>query len=217
MPDSAAVLTGDIVGSLRAGADAVERSMAELARAAGRMAGPDGGAGAAFTRYRGDGWQIVVRPAGLALRVAVALVAALRAGTGLAETRIAIGFGAIERPGTLDLRDASGPAFTRSGRALALMPAGRRIVVGTDGSEPQSGLLEAVACLIDDRAGRWSREQAEVVAPYLGREAGTQTAIAARLGITPQAVNQRLKAASARAVREALLSAERALADWNPQ
>jgi hypothetical protein len=198
-PESAAVLTGDLIGSTRVEPPVLERAMATLAAAAGAMEAWPGGAGR-FTRYRGDGWQMHVAAPGLALRCALTLTAALRAADlGLA-TRAAIGIGAVGSLGSESLADARGPAFEASGHALDAMGRGRRLAVAGD----VSPLHGAVVDLLDERSGRWTASQAEATALYIAPDDPTLADLAARLGITAQAVNYRLAGAGAPALRRTL-------------
>ncbi|MFO1209431.1 MAG: hypothetical protein U1E40_09445 [Amaricoccus sp.] len=201
---TAAVLTGDLIRSTRAVPGALERAMAVLAEAAGEVAGWPNGADTRFTRFRGDGWQFCVAGPGKGLRAALTAIARLRgADVGLA-TRAAIGVGRIDSLGTDNLADAGGPAFEASGHALDDMPRGRRITIAGAGV---AALHHAVVDLLDERAARWTPQQAEAAALYLGPDNPTLADIAPRLGISAQAVNYRLAGAGAPAIR-------RALAQW---
>ena len=78
-----------------------------------------------FTRFRGDGWQMLLPEPGFALRLALRLTAELTARQiGLA-TRISIGLGGVDHPGGVTLSNAAGMAFLRSGRGLDHMARGR--------------------------------------------------------------------------------------------
>ena len=198
---AAAVVTGDLIGSTRATPGALERAMEVLAAVAGEIAAWPPGADTRFTRFRGDGWQILVADAALGLRAALLAIARLRAaGAGLA-TRAAIGIGRVDSIGTASLADARGPAFEASGRALDAMSRAHRLAIDGEGVAP---LHHAVVDLLDERAGRWTPQQAEATALYLAPGNPTNAAIAPRLGISPQAVNYRLTGAGAPAARRAL-------------
>lgn len=205
MTSIAAVLTGDLIGSTAAGADAVDGAMAELAAAAADISAWQGGSDTRFTRYRGDGWQIVIADQPwLCLRAALHVAARLRAKDGTPSTRVAIGIGEISHIGGDTLADASGEAFEASGAALEnlgrthwLAIAGRTVTTG-DG---------IIARLVEERARRWSAQQAEAAALALHPDNPTLADIAAHLGISPQAVSYRLNGAGAPTIR-------RALRDW---
>ena len=138
--------------------------MDALSEAARGAAAWTPGSEARFTRFRGDGWQVHVSAPPLALRTALALVAALRASDAGLATRIAIGIGRVEGLGTDTLADAHGPAFETSGRSLDHMPRTRRLTIEGDGVTP---LHRVVVELLDDRTGRLSREQAQALAQAL--------------------------------------------------
>ena len=165
MPDphrgTAAVLTGDLIGSTKVEPAALERAIDLLAETARELTGwappsPD----PRFTRYRGDGWQMVVAEPGLALRAVLMLSASLRAADlGLA-TRAAIGIGAVESLGTASLADARGVAFEASGRGLDHMARVQRVL---DVDDPV--LLPARHFLQEDQAGPLAYAIADQVAP----------------------------------------------------
>lgn len=208
MPDphrgTAAVLTGDLIGSTKVEPAALERAIDLLAETARELTGwappsPD----PRFTRYRGDGWQMVVAEPGLALRAVLMLSASLRAADlGLA-TRAAIGIGAVESLGTASLADARGVAFEASGRGLDHMARTRRLAIEGEGV---TALHRIVVDLLDERTERWTRQQAEAMhlALPLRQDEPTLAEIAAQLGISAQAVNYRLSGAGAPAIRRSL-------------
>jgi hypothetical protein len=207
----AAVLTGDLVGSSAAGSAAVQRAMVVLASAAEAIdhyARTD----TRFTRFRGDGWQLLLDDPATSLWATLLLTARLRASdTGLA-TRIAIGIGPIESIGSDGLGDAGGAAFTLSGRLLDRMPADRRLgIKGPDQSPDQMSWQRgvtpwhsAILALIDHQTSRWTAAQAEAVALALEHADETQAQLAARLGVTRQAVQSRLAGAGLAALEPAL-------------
>lgn len=203
-PSQAAVLTGDLVGSSRAGPAAVERAMARLAATATEIAGWTPGDDARFTRFRGDGWQMHLADPGHALRAALRVIAALAVPDGL-PTRAAIGVGRVDSLGDASLADADGPAFAASGRALDAMGRGRRLAVDGDGV---SEMHRALVALLDERSARWTRLQAEAMAAALDPHAAPARALAARLGISPQAMSYRLTGAGLPAIRGALAAWE---------
>ena len=197
----AAILTGDLIGSTAADSAATETALALLAEVARRNGA------ARFTRFRGDGWQCATAlPLGprLALRLACALTAA----RGL-QSRIAIGLGAVEAWGEGALLSQSrGPALIASGRALDGMATGQLLALANGDSDPRDqALIRLWAAL----ARRWSPEQAEALG--LSLEGLRQTEIAARLGISKQAVSLRLKGAEALALTESLTLWEAAMTE----
>jgi hypothetical protein len=154
-----------------------------------------------FTRFRGDGWQILLDDPGLSLQAVVAIISHLTAADAGLETRIAIGFAPIDRVGTLDLSDASGEAFSLSGHALDSMTRGQRIALA---GPAVARWHEALFGLTTWTANRWTGAQAEAVALLLGRKDRTQADIALMLSISPQAVNKRLASAGWEAVAGAI-------------
>lgn len=145
-----------------------------------------------FTRFRGDGWQILVSIGIFGLRAALLTYATLAAKAALPDTRVAVGLSTIdELPGS-DLSSAHGAAFAVSGRALLQMERGERLKVAGNRITP---LREAFLALLDDRIGDWSTEQAQAMALALPPDAPTQAAMAETLGISPQALSYRLSGA----------------------
>lgn len=197
-----AVITGDLIASTEA-PGRVDGAMSALATAAAQISGWTGHS-TRFTRFRGDGWQMLLVHPALALRAALLIAARLRmADTGLS-TRLAIGLGQVDSLGRADLSDASGPALTLSGRALDHMPRSQRWVMAGDLPPWQPALLT----LAEWHASRWSREQAEAVAALLPPDTPTQATVAADLGITRQALQARLSGAGLAAWRPALAAYE---------
>lgn len=185
----AAVLTGDLVASRKAAATETDRAMDALARAA-RTFGAENDLDLRFTRFRGDGWQVLVDTTALALDAALALLAATLVED--METRISIGIGPVDSRGSADLSDASGRAFFVSGDHLEAIDRHRRLLIAGHGIGPwQVAALD----LVDRIASGWTAAQAEAAAHVLRPDPLTQDEIAGRLGITRQAVQSRLAAA----------------------
>jgi hypothetical protein len=152
-----AVLTGDLVGSTSHPANTVEAAMQAIRAAAAGIAGwQPRPATRRFTRFRGDGWQILLAEPRLSLRAAVVVQGRLIA-LGL-ESRISIGIGPAESLGTADLSDATGEAFERSGRGLDQMQDSARLAI--DGA-PVLEEDRMIADLLGERMGRWTAAQAE--------------------------------------------------------
>ncbi|ACT58932.1 hypothetical protein [Hirschia baltica] len=70
--------------------------------------------------YRGDGWQVAMKSAPAALKVAVFIYAGLRQ-QNIARSRIAIGVGETEKLDLENLDQSSGEAFERAGHCLDKM------------------------------------------------------------------------------------------------
>lgn len=205
------VITGDLIASSKASPEAVDHAMAVLSAAAAEIVGwglseqVEVG-DTHFTRFRGDGWQIIVSTADFGLRAAIFLYARLAAEPGLPATRIAVGTATIDSIPGADLSDAHGAAFAVSGRALGQMERGERLRFAGQGITPCHSALIA---LLNDRISDWTAEQAEAVAHTLPPDAPTQAAIAATLGISPQALSYRLTGAKWQTLRRVLGEWER--------
>ncbi|MEY4982083.1 MAG: hypothetical protein RIR62_349 [Pseudomonadota bacterium] len=181
-----AVITGDLIASTRQPQARADAAMSALQAAARGWPETD----LRFTRFRGDGWQVLLPRAGGALRVALVLAARLAAAeTGIA-TRLAIGIGGITAGGTRDLSDAAGAAFTRSGRALDAMPRGR--VWAVSGGAGLPAWVQGYVELAEWHAAGWTAGQAAVVADYLTPRRATQEERAAQMGLSRQAWKARL-------------------------
>lgn len=199
------VLTGDLIASTRHPSAWADAAMAALESAARDWPLGD----LRFTRFRGDGWQILVPEPADALRVALRMAAALAAAdTGLA-TRIAIGIGGVTSTGTRDLSDAAGRAFTRSGRGLDAMPRGR--VWAVSGGAGLPPWVDALVALAEWHVAGWTAGQAAVVADVLTPIDATQEERAARMGLSRQAWKARLDGSGIAAWRPALTAWEA----WN--
>lgn len=202
MTPSACVLTGDIIGSSTASGPALDAAMLALQQAATGLEHwwPQGNP-VQFTRFRGDGWHLVLADPRRSLRSALYLSSRLRAAdTGLS-SRIAIGLGSIETLGTQDLSDARGSAFLASGKALEKIRRGELMAIEGEGV---TQLHEAVVALAAERTTKWSREQAEAIALNMASDAMTQIEAAQILGITPQATSARLSAGGYHALMSAI-------------
>ncbi|MHC9237808.1 hypothetical protein ACX9MO_19470 [Pseudooceanicola sp. 502str34] len=184
-----AVLTGDLVGSSRAGAAATTSAMEVLSRECATMADWAGG-DLRFTRFRGDGWQAVVPAPQKALRVTLTLLAWLRA-SDLPTSRVAIGFGEMQLPATRDLSAAAGPAFEAAGRALDEMGRDTRLAC----AGPADRALVGALPLADAIVRGWTVKQAEALIHTLPPEPPAQIRIAEALNIRPQSLSERLEAA----------------------
>jgi hypothetical protein len=178
-----AVFTGDLVQSSRLSGAQINAAMDRMARFLNDRVPTNG----RFTRFRGDGWQALLPDPSQALEAAITLIAALRT-DGIA-TRISIGVGEVEHPGTADLSDARGAAFIASGHALDAMQKGQLLAIA---GTPVKKEDTAIVVLLNERISRWSREQAEAVELSSDPWATTDKESAKKLGITPQAMSERL-------------------------
>ena len=186
-----AVLTGDLVGSTGHPAETVDAAMQAIQAAALSVADwQTPPADTRFTRFRGDGWQIILTNPQFALRAAAVIQGRLIA-LGL-ESRISIGVGKRESLGTSNLADASGEAFEESGRGLDNMSDLSRL-------KHSGGLVQddIIADLLGERMQKWTAAQAEAASLYLASPGKIRTLfdIGRDLNISPQAVNDRLRGA----------------------
>lgn len=196
-----AVVTGDLVGSRNSEPKTVEAAMELLKAAAMDIDEWFDHHETRFTRFRGDGWQIHVAEYTHALRATIYIFARLRAAGLAIATRAAIGIGTADSLGTENLADARGTAFEASGRALDNLGRIHRLAIA---GEHVTAFHRIIVRLIDELIGRWTKEQAEAVALYIHPDNPTLVEIAARIGITPQAVSYRLNGAGATVLRRAL-------------
>jgi hypothetical protein len=191
---AAAILTGDLKGSTKASERDLNGTMDLLSEAATELTTWFNGNDTRFTRSRGDGWQMAILPPQYALRAALFLFARLTASEHALSTRIAIGIGQISSLGTRSLADASGSAFEYSGRSLDRMRGLTFLSIEGDGVTP---FHRIIVRLLAERCLRWTREQAAAMALYLHPDNPTLKDLAPRFGISPQAVNYRLKGSAA--------------------
>ncbi|NBT31096.1 MAG: hypothetical protein EBT13_04105 [Rhodobacteraceae bacterium] len=197
-----AVLTGDLIGSTKAGEDAVGTAFTTLSESSleiGRWTGAD----TRLTRSRGDIWQMVLVRPEYWLRASLYLVMRLRAKETIA-TRIGVGIGPIKSFGTSDLSDALGPAFERAGLALDTLPKRSRLALNYGGT----GWQHLSVSFIDRISQKWTQSQAEAGVRALVPGNPTQTAIAAELGVSQQAIGQRLAGMEMDLIEAALSLAE---------
>jgi hypothetical protein len=226
-----AVLTGDLIGSSKASPlklDATMDNIAATAKFLSQYTGEDTKftpVDAKFTRYRGDGWQLVLSPA-FYLRAVALISARLKTDRQTLQTRFGIGIGTVDSLGGPDLRDAHGAAFEHSGHALdsltrdqAIMLAGGAVAeLGqAERAERLRGAIEwseaAMLPMFGFITRRWSQAQAEAMAIALENDNQTQATIAAKLGITRQALNLRLTGAGYGPILTAIKLTERYFKD----
>lgn len=173
------VLTVDQIDS-RHHHDLVEETVAALA---------DRLPGVPLTRTVGDEFQLLV--ATEALSVVTAILVLMRDG----DWHVGVGIGPVEEPTPADLREARGPAFLAARRAVeeAKERAGHLRVVATAPAEAEGEDAEVLLDLL--LAARSRRSAAGWAAADLADEGLTQAEIGQQLGISRQAVQQRLATA----------------------
>ena len=204
--ETAAVLTGDLIGSTKVELNATDKAMTLLGDAAALIS-QWGQTETRFTRFRGDGWQIYLADSAWVLRATLFLLAKLQGeGSGLA-TRLSIGVGSVDRLGETGLGEAAGPAFTLSGRNLDTM---HPIFNNFTYAEPNQKhhWKKAVMNMAVWQATRWTPEQAEAAALALAIPRPSDEVLAKGLGISRQALQSRLKGTGLMAMSAALMAFE---------
>ena len=202
-----AVLTGDIIKSSQLLPNQLDSVRQSLERAIdvinvwqrGLISGSPG-------FFRGDAWQLLLTDPARAMRVGIFLRASLRT-QGVADTRIAIGLGEVERiyPGKVSL--STGQAFKISGRALDAMTQYSNLTIEIpDSSGPMRRWLPVVGHLCDSLISQWTQRQAEVVCSAVDPHDPTHEVIAngLRPPVTKQAVTKVLDGAKWHVIREAI-------------
>lgn len=197
-----AVITGDLIRSSKAPPEKLDAALASIATTAHFLTKYTG-ADTRFTRFRGDGWQIVLTPQ-YYLRAIALILAGLKVDTQTLSTRFGVGFGPVDSLGTTDLGDAKGSAFIHSGRALDSLNRDQAVMMSSGSglgarAERLRGTVEwsdaAMLPMFSFIARRWTVPQAEAMRIALKDDSQTQGAIAEALGITRQALNLRLTGA----------------------
>lgn len=158
-----AVLTGDVVQSTRLGTHA--KSLPGRLEQAGELARELAtGTSTPVDVFRGDAWQMAIRPPADAIAVAIRFRLSLRWFSGVPEvdTRVAIGIGEVDRLPSDRVSRGNGAAFRLSGRALDEMARGRRMAIRTDDAGLE-GTLDAILGLLDTMVSGWSEAQAWAV------------------------------------------------------
>lgn len=139
-----------------------------------------------FERTAGDELQGLLGDADDVVRITLALV---RDG----HWNVGIGLGRVDQPVPDSVRAASGPAFVAARDAVGRAKSSVRRVAVTGPNESAAGDAEAVLAMLAAIVQRRSRPGWEVV--DLMTAGVTQQGAARRLGISAQAVSQRLQAA----------------------
>jgi hypothetical protein len=137
----------------------------------------------------GDEFQVLF--ATEPVSVVDAILTLMREGT----WHVGVGIGRVEEPTPQDLREARGPAFLAARRAVdeAKERADHLRIVATPPAEDEADEAEVLLSLV--LALRTRRSPAGWAAADLSDEGLTQAEIGERLGISRQAVHQRLLAA----------------------
>lgn len=191
------VFTVDQIDSRGTDDDAVAPVLADRGgwRARGAVLGPD--------RTAGDEFQLVFGDAGNALHAALRL---RRDGL----WSVGIGVGDVRTPFPATTGEARGDAFLTARTAVdAAKRAPHHVAVVGPDAAAASGVTALIGLLLEVRARR-SPEGWEVA--DLLDQGLSQAAVAERLGVTPQAISLRARAAAVRLEREAMPALAAALA-----
>lgn len=162
------VLTGDLVGSSKLSPTELRDAIKVLRKGAAEFdtAFPNSVWGD-LDVFSGDGWQLLLRRSDLSLRAAIFLRCKVKGVEGLKlDSRVALAWGQIDEETVNPKRvsEASGKAFTASGRALSGMPKRRRFDLGVTDSGFEMNFLGVSMGLLDELAGHWTTRQAQVLA-----------------------------------------------------
>lgn len=188
-----AVLVGDLIDSRRLTPGQLDQALSTLGAAAEDLGYTT------FTRFRGDGWQVLVPEPAKAVTAMVFMRARLKASGPSLDTRIGLGIGAVATTGTKDLSDATGEAFFLAGDALESADKVHFVVAGKGMGDWQSTVVR----LLDEIVSDWTSAQAEAFALYLSGTA-RHADIAQALNISRQAAQKRLAGAKYLSVEGAL-------------
>ena len=206
-PKYYAVLTGDIVKSSRLRPNQLESVRASLRKAVEvTRAWKPGLVRGQPEFFRGDAWQLLLADAAMAMRVAIFLRATLLA-KGLADTRIAIGLGEVEKVSSARISLSMGPAFSLSGHALDRMTQYSSMTIEIPKSlGALSNWLPVVGHLCDSLIVQWTSRQAEIIRAAIDPKEPDHEKVAQTLkpAITKQAVAKALSGANWHTLREAV-------------
>jgi len=216
MRDIFAVLTGDFVESRRLSDEQLDRVRGCLSAAASEVKGWKRGLVLGVPDFfRGDAWQMLLAEPNSALRVAVFLRASVLIDD-LADTRVAIGLGTVDRVERKRISMSTGQAFTLSGRDLdGLSKHFRMSIALPEEMGILADWLPVVARLCDTIIGHWTSRQAEIVRFALAPDEPTHAEIAGRLDppISQQTVTRALSGADWQGIRLAVKRFE--AVDWS--
>lgn len=200
-----AILTGDLITPARPlTAPQLDQAMLALRSAARLISDWGPTLRSNFARQGNSGWQIALDNPQLDLRAALYLKASLRIlGKGFS-SRIALARG----PGRLS------PSGKGASAARDTIARSQACLDGLTGphitmSHASGGTLQAVTLLADRISQSWTPAQSKPLRAMLPLQSGTHAAVAARLGITRQAVDQALAASGYHALSNALAEYEK--------
>lgn len=175
-----AVLTGDLIDSRKLDAAGLDRAMDRIRQLAGEFAAiHTGSIVGTVDVFRGDSWQLCLTQPTLAVTAAVFIRAGLKSDH--LDTRIGLGFGAVERLHEEQISLSTGPAFVASGQALDSLTRDRALAARFPDPAPATWAVwlgEIALPLLDLALAEWT--QRESVAAY-GIVSGLTQAAAAEL------------------------------------
>jgi hypothetical protein len=202
-----AVLTGDIIKSSRLSPADLESVRTTLLRAVNAVRRWKPGLIQGKPEFfRGDAWQLLLTDPAPALRVAIHLRASLRA-AGLADTRVAIGLGPVEKISSERVSLSTGQVFVLSGKALDQMTRYSSMTIEVPKpASPLAEWLQVAGHLCDSLIGQWTMRQAELVRAAVNPKEPDSGEIGQSLKpvVSKQAVAKGLSAANWYVVREAI-------------
>lgn len=205
MQERVAVLTGDLVKSTKTSRAHVEAVFDQLKAADARLRDDLGlPEDPPLERFRGDGWQALMRSTRHALRASLVFSAAARSVDTKTATRIAVGVGAAEQLDPAGLGASDGPAFRVSGRGLETMKRSALLTVVLDPNRDDAVWAQSAFMLAGAAAHGWSRPQAEVLQHLLLPKPPTQAELGDQFGITQQSVQDRFDNAAGGVLLEVL-------------
>ncbi|MFN4002897.1 DNA-binding protein [Microcella sp.] len=157
-------------------------------------------------RTAGDELQAISADASVALETALHLLRS-------PHWRVGLGIGAVRTPLPASVREASGPAFAsaRAGIEQAARRPSRFAAVGAGGAGVRTEQLGALIDLLLAHRARWSPAGWQL--HDLLESGSSQAEAAERLGVTPQAMSKRARAAGLRIDAEARRALAALLAD----
>ena len=202
-----AVLTGDVIKSSRLPPAQLESVRSSLISAVDTARGWKRGLVRGKPEFfRGDAWQLLLTDPAMAMRVGILLRASFLAG-GLADSRIAIGLGEVDKISSGRVSLSTGQAFTIAGKALDNMTRYSSMTIEVSKSfGPLSDWLPVVGRLCDSLIGQWTRRQAEIVCAAVDPKEPDYEKIGQSLkpAVSKQAVAKGLSGANWYAIREAV-------------
>ena len=183
------VVTGDIVNSTNISVSDRDRLLSVLNALLANSV-PLGERNSAI--FRGDSFQIKLSQPEQAARVALSIRSGLMHNTPagvstLWDARISVGIGEETYVGE-DVGKSDGEAFRLSGRRLDDMKEARLSFLSSSVFVNEELAIEGA--FVDDIVSHWSRNQAFVAYQYFQAEVPTQQAIARKMRVTAQRINQ---------------------------